>query len=187
MTEHALQTLLYCHACLSGPGFLSIVGVADRLAQAVLQLSAVHDDLLCVYGLDSLERHRANPSCASCHSVMDPIGFSLENYDLIGKWRDADSGMPVNAAGRLVDGTMLDGAASLRHALLDRREAVVATAAEKLLTYALGRRVEYFDMPAVRVIVRDAARNEYRFSSLVAGVVKSLPFQMKRYEGGTEP
>ena len=134
-----------------------------------------------------LERHRANPSCASCHSVMDPIGFSLENYDLIGKWRDADGGMPINAAGRLVDGTMLDGPASLRRALLDRRGAVVATAAEKLLTYALGRRVEYFDMPAVRVIVRDAARNDYRFSSLIAGVVKSLPFQMKRYEGGTEP
>ena len=134
-----------------------------------------------------LERHRANPSCASCHSVMDPIGFSLENYDLIGKWRDADGGTPVNAAGRLVDGTMLDGPASLRQALLDRRGAVVATAAGKLLTYALGRRVEYFDMPAVRVIVRDAARNDYRFSSLIAGVVKSLPFQMKRYEGGTEP
>jgi len=134
-----------------------------------------------------LERHRANPSCASCHSVMDPIGFSLENYDLIGKWRDADGGTPVNAAGRLVDGTMLDGPASLRRALLDRRGAVVATAAGKLLTYALGRRVEYFDMPAVRVIVRDAARNDYRFSSLIAGVVKSLPFQMKRYEGGTEP
>jgi len=118
---------------------------------------------------------------------MDPIGFSLENYNLIGKWRDADGGTPVNAAGRLVDGTMLDGPASLRQALLDRRGAVVATAAEKLLTYALGRRVEYFDMPAVRVIVRDAARNDYRFSSLIAGVVKSLPFQMKRYEGGTEP
>ena len=134
-----------------------------------------------------LERHRANPSCASCHSVMDPIGFSFENYDLIGKWRDADSGMPVNAAGQLVDGTVLDGPASLRKALLGRREAVVATAAEKLLAYALGRRVESFDMPAVRVIVRDAARNDYRFSSLIAGVVKSLPFQMKRYEGGTEP
>jgi hypothetical protein len=134
-----------------------------------------------------LERHRANPSCASCHSVMDPIGFSLENYDLIGKWRDADGGTPVNAAGRLVDGTMLDGPASLRQALLDRRGAVVTTAAEKLLTYALGRRVEYFDMPAVRVIVRDASRNDNRFSSLIAGVVKSLPFQMKRYEGGTEP
>jgi hypothetical protein len=117
---------------------------------------------------------------------MDPIGFSLENFDLIGKWRDADGGMPVNAAGRLVDGTALDGPASLRRALVDRREAVVATTAEKLLTYALGRRLEYFDMPAVRAIVRDAARQANRFSSLVLGVVTSAPFRMKRYEG-SEP
>jgi hypothetical protein len=134
-----------------------------------------------------LEQHRASPSCASCHAVMDPIGFSLENFDLIGKWRDVDGGVPVNAAGRLVDGTTLDGPASLRVALLDRREAFVATTAEKLLTYALGRRVEYFDMPAVRAIVRDAARNGDRCSSLVTGIVKSAPFQMKRYDGGTEP
>jgi hypothetical protein len=130
-----------------------------------------------------LERHRANPSCASCHAVMDPIGFSLENFDLIGTWREADGGVPVNAAGRLADGTLLDGPASLRLALLDRREAVVATATEKLLTYAVGRRVEHFDMPAVRGIVRGAARDGYRFSSLVSGIVRSVPFQMKRKEG----
>ena len=135
-----------------------------------------------------LEQHRANPSCASCHAVMDPIGFSLENFDLIGKWRDTDDGVPVNASGTLVDGTPLDGPASLRQALLDRREAFVATATEKLLTYALGRRVEYFDMPAVRAIVRDAARNDYRFSALVVGIVQSVPFQMKKgTEGGTQP
>jgi cytochrome c551/c552 len=126
-----------------------------------------------------LEQHRASPSCASCHAVMDPIGVSLENFDLIGKWRDADGGVPVNAAGRLVDGTRLDGPASLRQALVGRREALVSTAAEKLLTYALGRRLEYFDMPAVRAIVREAARNDNRFSSLVTGIVKSAPFQMK--------
>ena len=97
-----------------------------------------------------LEQHRANPSCASCHAVMDPVGFSLEHFDLIGKWRDADGGAPVNATGRLADGTALDGPGSLRKALLDRGDAVAATATEKLLTYALGRRVEYFDMPAVR-------------------------------------
>jgi mono/diheme cytochrome c family protein len=130
-----------------------------------------------------LERHRASPNCASCHAVMDPVGFSLEPFDLIGKWRDMDGGLAVNATGRLADGTVLDGPASLRKALLDRREAVAATATEKLLTYALGRRVEYFDMPAVRAVVRDAARAEYRFSSLVAGIVKSVPFQMKRFEG----
>ena len=134
-----------------------------------------------------LEQHRANPSCASCHAVMDPVGFSLENFDLIGKYREADGGVPVNATGRLADGTALDGPVSLRKALLDRKDAVASTATEKLLTYALGRRVEYFDMPAVRGIVRSAAGNDYRFSSLIVGIVKSTPFQMKRYEGGTEP
>ena len=133
-----------------------------------------------------LERHRANPTCAACHAVMDPVGFSLEPFDLIGKHRDNDGGVPVNATGRLADGTALDGPASLRKALLDRKDAVASTAAEKLLTYALGRRVEYFDMPAVRAVVRSAAPNDYRFSSLIVGIVKSTPFQMKRYEGGTE-
>jgi len=127
-----------------------------------------------------LEQHRANPSCAACHAVMDPIGFSLEPFDLIGKLRDTDEGVPVNAAGKLVDGTPLDGPGSLRAALLDRRQAFVATAAEKLLTYALGRRVEYSDMPAVRAIARDAARENNRFSALVTGIVQSTPFQMRR-------
>jgi mono/diheme cytochrome c family protein len=134
-----------------------------------------------------LEQHRASPSCASCHAVMDPVGFSLENFDLIGKYRDADGGVPINATGRLADGTALDGPASLRRALHDRKDAVASTATEKLLTYALGRRVEYFDMPAVRGIVRGAAGNDYRFSSLIVGIVSSTPFQLKRYEGGTEP
>ena len=134
-----------------------------------------------------LEQHRANTSCASCHAVMDPVGFALEPFDLIGRWRDADGGVPVNATGRLADGTALDGPDSLRMALLARSDAVAATAAEKLLTYALGRRVEYFDMPAIRGIVREAGRNDYRFSSLVTGIVRSTPFRMKRYEGGTGP
>jgi len=134
-----------------------------------------------------LEQHRANPSCAACHAVMDPIGFSLEPFDLIGKLRDTDEGVPVNAAGKLVDGTPLDGPSSLRKALLERRDAFVATAAEKLLTYAVGRRVEYSDMPAIRAIVRDAAKDGNRFSALVTGIVKSTPFQLKKYEGGSEP
>jgi hypothetical protein len=113
---------------------------------------------------------------------MDPVGFSLEHFDLIGRWRDTDAGVPVNANGRLADGTALDGPATLRRALIDRSDAVATTATEKLLTYALGRRVEYFDMPAVRAIVRDAARNDYRFSSLITGIVKSVPFTMKRTE-----
>ena len=129
-----------------------------------------------------LEQHRASPSCASCHAVMDPVGFSLEHFDLIGEYREADGGVPVNAAGKLADGTALDGPASLRKALLERRDAVASTATEKLLTYALGRRVEYFDMPAVRTVVRGAARSDYRFSSLITGIVKSVPFTMKRAE-----
>jgi cytochrome c551/c552 len=125
-----------------------------------------------------LERHRQNPACASCHAVMDPIGFALENYDLIGKWRDTDGGVPVNASGTLVDGTPLDGPESLRRALDGRRDAFVRNTAEKLLTYALGRRLEWFDMPAVRAIVTGAAP-DYRFSSLVVGIVKSVPFQFR--------
>jgi hypothetical protein len=129
-----------------------------------------------------LEQHRASPTCAACHAVMDPVGFSLENFDVIGEYRNEDGGIPVNATGKLTDGTALDGPASLRKALLDRRDAVASTATEKLLTYALGRRVEYFDMPAVRAVVRDAARQDYRFSSLITGIVKSVPFTMKRAE-----
>jgi len=135
---------------------------------------------------DRLERHRANASCASCHAIMDPIGFALENYDLIGQWRDTDGGIHVNAAGKLVDGTPLDGPASLRQALLGRREAFLRNTAEKLLTYALGRRVESSDMPAVRAIVRNA-EPDYRFSSLVIGIVKSVPFQKKKNVGGIQP
>jgi hypothetical protein len=118
---------------------------------------------------------------------MDPIGFSLENYDLIGGWRTTDGGAPVNTDGRLPDGTVLSGPASVRKALLARRDAVASVAAEKLLTYALGRRLEYYDMPAVRTIVRAAATDNYRFSSLIDGIVRSTPFGMKRFEGGTEP
>ena len=125
-----------------------------------------------------LERHRQNPACASCHAVMDPIGFALENYDLIGKWRDTDGGVPVNASGTLFDGTPLDGPESLRRALDGRRDAFVRNTTEKLLTYALGRRVEWFDMPAVRAIAKGASP-DYRFSSLVIGIVKSVPFQFR--------
>ena len=127
-----------------------------------------------------LELHRENPVCASCHQIMDPIGFSLENFDLIGAWREFDGKTPIDASGELVDGTRLEGPVDLRHALLDRSDSFVTTLAEKLLTYAMGRVVEYYDQPAVRGIVRDAAAQDYRFSSLVLGVVKSAPFQMKR-------
>jgi hypothetical protein len=130
-----------------------------------------------------LERHRANPSCAACHSIMDPIGFALENFDLIGQWRDADGGLPVNPNGRLVDGTELTGPASLRQALLGHRAEFVATATEKLLAYALGRTVAYSDMPTIRAIVRDAAPDDHRLSSLVVGIVNSEPFRMRKKQG----
>ena len=110
---------------------------------------------------------------------MDPIGFSLDNFDLIGTWRSADSGEPIDATGQLVDGTKLDGPASLRNALLGRSDVFVGTATEKLLTYATGRALKYYDMPAVRSIVRDAAKNDNRFSALIQGIVKSDPFQMR--------
>jgi hypothetical protein len=128
---------------------------------------------------ERMEEHRANPSCAGCHKIMDPIGFALENFDLTGKWREVDERTPVNASGELVNGTKLNGPSTLRQALLSRSDAFVTTATEKLLTYALGRAVRYYDMPVIRSIIRDAARNDYRFSSLVLGIVNSSPFQMK--------
>jgi hypothetical protein len=124
--------------------------------------------------------HRNSPVCASCHSMMDPLGFALEHFDGVGKYRALDeSGAPIDASGALPDGTKFDGADGLRNALLSS-DRFVTTLAEKMLTYALGRGVEYYDMPAVRVIVRDAARNDYRFTSLIKAIVESAPFQMRR-------
>jgi hypothetical protein len=126
-----------------------------------------------------LEAHRANAACASCHKVMDPIGLTLENFDHVGKWRTVDGTTPIDATAQLVDGTKLDGPLALRRALLERSDVFATVTVEKLLTYASGRAVQYQDMPAVRTIVRDAARDTYRFSSLVLGIVKSAPFQMR--------
>jgi hypothetical protein len=131
---------------------------------------------------ERMEQHRTQPVCATCHSIMDPIGFTLENFDLIGKWREMDGASRIDATAEMVDGTRLDGPASLRRALLDRREMFVTVAAEKLLTYATGRPLTAYDMPAVRAIVRNAALSDYRFSSLVVGVVKSDPFRMRTKE-----
>jgi hypothetical protein len=127
-----------------------------------------------------MEAHRANPACAGCHKMMDPIGFALENFDGIGKWRTKDAGQKVNASGQLTDGTKIDGVVDLRNALLRYSPQFARVVTEKLLTYALGRGVEYQDMPVVRAIVRDASRNDYRFSSLIEGIVNSEPFQMNR-------
>jgi hypothetical protein len=126
-----------------------------------------------------LERHMTDPGCAGCHSLMDPLGFALENFDFIGAWRDADAGASVNARGEFIDGSKIDGPAGLTRLLLARRELFVTTFAANLLTYALGRTLEPFDMPAVREIVRRAAREQYRLSALVLAVADSVPMTMK--------
>jgi mono/diheme cytochrome c family protein len=125
-----------------------------------------------------MQEHRTTEPCKSCHKIMDPIGFTLENFDAVGQWRTEDGGAPVDATGELVDGTMMDGVASLREVAIRYSPQFVRVATEKLLTYGLGRGAEHFDMPLVRSIVRDAAPANYRFSSLVLGVVKSRQFQM---------
>ena len=126
-----------------------------------------------------LEMHRANPVCASCHKIMDPMGFALENFDLVGAWRDREGSFPIDSTGQLADGTPLKGAADLRMAVLDRSEAFMTVATEKLLIYALGRPLHAQDMSTVRQIVRAAGRNDQRFSSLVLGVVESPLFRLR--------
>ena len=127
---------------------------------------------------ERLEQHRQNPACASCHVRMDPLGFALENFDAIGEWRNSEDGVPIDSSAALPDGAKFEGVAGLRKLLLSHREQFVNTFTEKLLTYALGREVEYYDLPAVRKITKDAAANEYRWSSIIVGIVKSVPFQM---------
>jgi hypothetical protein len=131
---------------------------------------------------ERLEAHRRNPACAGCHRMIDPAGLALENFDAVGAWRSRDGGTrgtPVDASGQLVDGTKVDGVVALRQALMREPEIFVGTVTEKLLTYALGRGLVASDMPAVRAIVRDARRDNYRFSSIVLGIVRSVPFQMR--------
>ena len=130
---------------------------------------------------EAMEQHRANPACATCHNVMDPLGFALENFDGIGTWRTTDAGDPIDSSGVLPDGTPFRGPAELQRVLLESKsEEFVATATERLLTYALGRGVESYDAPAIRSIIREAAPKNYRWSSLILGIVKSTPFQMRR-------
>ncbi len=130
---------------------------------------------------ERMAAHRANPACAGCHKLMDPVGFSLENFDAVGKWRSAESaGTPVDAAGGLPDGSSFTGLEGLKKALLNRPELFVTTATEKMMTYSLGRGTEPFDAPAIRRIVQDSRSGDYKFSSLVLGIVNSVPFQMRR-------
>ena len=128
---------------------------------------------------ERMESHRTNQPCKGCHQIMDPIGLSLENFDGIGRWRTEDTGVRIDTAGQLTDGTVIDGVESLRTALLGYQDALVQTMAEKLMMYGVGRAAHYYDMPAVRSIVRDAAGKDNRFSALVTAIVSSEPFQMR--------
>ena len=137
---------------------------------------------------ERLEAHRQNPACASCHAQMDPIGFALENFDAIGRWRivDAEAKTPIDASGTLIDGQKFNGPAEFRRLLLEKQEDFVRTVTEKLMTYGLGRGVEFYDMPVVRQILRTAKADEYRWSSLVLGIVQSAPFQHRQVGAPTE-
>jgi len=135
---------------------------------------------------ERMEEHRANPTCAVCHKMMDPIGFSLENFDGIGRWRDS-TGIgtgPIDSSGVLPDGTAFDGPAGLRDVLVSKRDLFVETFTERLLTYALGRGVEQYDSPVIRKITREAAADNQRWSSIILGIAKSAPFQMRRISDG---
>jgi len=127
---------------------------------------------------EQMAEHRANAVCASCHKTLDPIGFALENFNAVGAWRTEEAGKPIDASGELADGTKVDGVVALRKAIMSRPEVFVQTVTEKLMIYALGRGLDYRDMPAVRRIVHEARANDYRLSDLILGVVQSTPFRM---------
>ncbi len=129
---------------------------------------------------ERIAQHRANPVCASCHKVMDPLGFGLENFDAVGRFRTAEAGAPIDASGTLPDGTTFEGPAALQKVLLRRPEVFAGTLTDKLLTYSLGRLTEYSDEPVVRRIVSDASPTDYKFSSIILGIVRSTPFQMRK-------
>jgi hypothetical protein len=133
---------------------------------------------------EMLESHRANPTCAGCHARMDPLGFSLENFDAIGQWRASDAGHAIDASGILPDGTKVNGPHALQQALLAQKTQFVKAVTEKLLTYTLGRGLEYYDAPAVRAIDRAAAADDYKWSMFMLAIVKSAPFQMRMAGAG---
>jgi hypothetical protein len=135
----------------------------------------------------ALERHRANPACASCHARMDPIGFAMETFDAIGQWRDRDGGATIDTSGVLPDGTKITGVDSLKRALVRDPQLFATAVTTKLMMYAVGRNMQYYDAPAIRAVVRKAAESHYTFSSLVLGIVQSVPFQMRKYRGETPP
>jgi mono/diheme cytochrome c family protein len=128
---------------------------------------------------EAMVRHRANPACAGCHARMDPIGFALENFDAVGRWRERDSGAPIDASGVLPDGAKINGVGELKKALVRDPQPFVTAVATKLMMYAVGRNMQYYDAPAIRAVVRKAAGSQYTLSSLVLGIVESVPFQMR--------
>jgi hypothetical protein len=138
---------------------------------------------------ERMEEHRKNPTCAACHKIMEPIGLSLENFDATGAWRARDGGTlgnPIDASGELLDGTKVDGVITLRRALLRQPDLFVGTVVEKLMIYGLGRGLAAADMPELRKIVRDAAAQDYKFSSLILGVVDSTAFQKRMKAGDSD-
>ncbi len=128
---------------------------------------------------EAMIKHRADPACSGCHARMDTIGFALEHFDAVGRWRDEDAGEPIEASSEMPDGTVLDGLGGLEALLLERPELFASAVTEKLLMYALGRNVQYYDRPAIRAIVRTAAARNYEFSAIVEGIANSVPFQMR--------
>jgi hypothetical protein len=151
----------------------NVPALSDRRTQAKTQTMR-----------ERMSQHRASPACASCHSMIDPAGFALENFDAIGRWRTVDESFnAIDASGTLPDGTAFDGVNELRTALTSHPDRFVHTVTEKLLTYALGRGVDYYDMPAVRKILKDAAPGDYRIQSIILGIVSSYPFQFRRVDG----
>jgi hypothetical protein len=135
---------------------------------------------------DRLAAHRANPICANCHNLMDPVGFALESFDAVGRWREFENGVAIDVSGGLPDGSVFTGVENLENGLLERPELFVRTLTEKLFTFALGRGVEADDAPAIRQVVRDAQADDFRFSSILLGITKSVPFQMRTKSKGEQ-
>jgi hypothetical protein len=154
-------------------------GVGADLAKEASEAEGLTGDTV----RERLEMHRANPTCAACHSIMDPLGLALENFDLLGRWREQEDGQPLDVTTEMTDGTKLAGPADLRAALLSRSDAFVTSLTERLMTYALGRELDYYDRPAVRGIVRAAAAQGYTLPALVQAIVASAPFQQRLKTG----
>jgi hypothetical protein len=137
---------------------------------------------------ERLEEHRKNPGCAGCHAPMDPLGFALENFDAIGRWRTkSEAGTPIDASAALLGDPPFEGPEGLRALLLGRRDQFVGTVIEKLLAYAVGRGLDYYDFPTVRKIRRDAGSRDFRWSSIISGIVRSAPFQMRKSRTDNPP